>query len=126
MRTTLAVMVLCAACRTAGSREATRTAASADPGQWRWHEASVELYEPAFSPDGSEVAFVRKRHVPDGHEAESTREAVLEQLHQAIQKDPRYADPEVVVVAYGSATLRSVDWGWTPAFSPDGSAIAYA
>lgn len=93
---------------------------------WRWHEAEVELYDPSFSPDGKEVALVRRRHIPDGHEAESIPETTFKKLAKAIKENPRYADPEVVVVSFGARVVKPVDWGLTPVFSPNGAMIAYA
>jgi hypothetical protein len=46
--------------------------ATSQPGVvWRWHQPGTELYDAQFSPDGTDIALVRKRHMPDGHEAES-------------------------------------------------------
>jgi hypothetical protein len=93
---------------------------------WTWHEANTELYAPTFSPDGREVALVRKRHLPDGHEAEAFTEKELKARYARIDKDERYSDPQVVIIKVGKQAAEPIDWGWSPVFSPDGGKIAYA
>jgi hypothetical protein len=97
-----------------------------DHPAWTWHEADTELYDPQFSPAGDEIALVRKRHVPDGAEAEMTPEAQIEERFRRIDQNERYADPEVIVLKIGSGELMRLDWGWAPSFSPDAGRIAYA
>src|SRR5262245_51820091 len=94
---------------------------------WRWHLQGYDLYGPAFSPDGTEIVLVRQRHTLDGHEAEEAPTEKLEENRRMIATDPRSADPEVIVVQVrsGEASER-IDWGWMPAFAPDGTKIAFA
>lgn len=102
------------------------TAFSADKPVWKWQEADTEIYQPVFSPDGTELVFVRKKHIPDFSEAESLSDEELKKKKAPIDKDERYADPEVVIVKIGEKEPLRVDWGWLPAFSPDGQSVAYA
>jgi dipeptidyl aminopeptidase/acylaminoacyl peptidase len=101
-------------------------AAAADKPVWTWQEPDTELYQPCFSPDGREIAVVRKSHIPDYAEAESLSAEELKKRRDPIEKEERYADPEVIVLKIGNKDPVRVDWGWSPAFSPDGSRIAFA
>jgi len=101
-------------------------AKAAEKPAWTWQEADTELYQPCFSRDGQEIAVVRKRHIPDFAEAESLTAEELKKRNEPIDKDERYADPEVVLFKIGGKEPVRVDWGWSPAFSPDGSQVAYA
>lgn len=92
---------------------------------FEWHEANTELYAPVFSPDGAQVAFVRRRHHPDGHEAEMRAEAGEQPRSEHAESDERYEDPQIVVVGRDS-DVEVIDWGWDPSFSSDGKRIAYA
>ncbi|MGA3117018.1 MAG: hypothetical protein ABSF90_21585 [Syntrophobacteraceae bacterium] len=93
---------------------------------WQWHEGDTELYHAQFSPDGREIAAVRKRHIPDGFEAGLLPDDQKRERFNRIDLDERYADPEVIIVEVDSDRIARIDWGWSPAFSPDGSRIAYA
>ncbi len=93
---------------------------------WSWHEPNTELYQPAFSHNGSEIAFVRKFHIPDGHEAEGVDDAEMAEIWRKVDANERYADPEVVVVTLRDDSLTPVGWGWSPSFSPDDRALVYA
>ena len=100
--------------------------AAEDKPLWTWHEPATELYSPSFSKNGEELTLVRKRHIPDGHEAEEHPQAELKKGFEGIDKNERYADPEVVIVKVGTKVASRVDWGWAPAFSPDGQQVVYA
>ena len=93
---------------------------------WRWQEPNYEVYGPAFSPHRDELAFVRKFHVPDGHEAELIPEKKLAEYRKRIDTDKRFEDPEIVVARIRDNKLERLDWGWSPSFSPDGNKITYA
>ena len=101
-------------------------ARAADEPLWSWHEAATEIYSPSFSKSGDEIALVRKKHTADFHEAEELPEAEKKKLSDPIKKNERYADPEVVIFKIGNDAAARVDWGWSPAFSPDGQQLAYA
>ena len=93
---------------------------------WSHLEKGFDVYSPKFSSDGKEIVFVRQRHIPDGHEAESYDEKTLGKIIQKNKTIPRYSDPEVTVSKIGSSKMKKIDWGWTPCFSENGQAIAYA
>jgi WD40 repeat protein len=99
---------------------------AADEPLWSWHEAHTEIYSPSFSKGGDEIALVRKKHTADFHEAEELPEAEKKKLSDPIKKNERYADPEVVILKIGNNEAARVDWGWSPAFSPDGQQVVYA
>ncbi len=99
---------------------------AAEKPLWTWQEPDTELYQPCFSPDSRAIALVRKKHIPDFAEAEMLSEEDRKKRTSPIEKDERYADPEVIVLKIGETTPSRVDWGWSPAFSPDGTSIAYA
>ncbi len=105
---------------------ATIDARGADEPLWSWHEAHTEIYSPSFSKSGDEIALVRKKHTADFHEAEELPEAEKKKLSDPIKKNERYADPEVVILKIGNNEAARVDWGWSPAFSPDGQQLVYA
>jgi WD40 repeat protein len=100
--------------------------AAAEKPAWTWDEPGTELYHPTFSPDGQEITLVRKKHIPDFAEAESLSAEERKKRWAPVDKDERYADPEVIVLKVGGKDPERVDWGWAPAFSPDGKQIAYA
>lgn len=106
------------------------TVAQAQPTDgiaWRWNLTGYDLYDPAFSPNGSEIVLVRQRHTPDGGEAIGVPRERLDENRRLIAADPRYADPEVIVLHVGSGEASDrIDWGWEPAFAPDGMTIAFA
>ena len=97
-----------------------------DEPLWSWHEAHTEIYSPNFSKSGEEIALVRKKHTADFHEAEELPESEKKKLSDPIKKNERYADPEVVILKIGNNEAARVDWGWSPAFSPDGQQVVYA
>jgi WD40 repeat protein len=99
---------------------------AADAPLWSWHEADTEIYSPSFSKNGDELAIVRKRHIPDFHEAEEISEAERKKRSAPIEKNERYADPEVVILKIGAKKATRIDWGWSPAFSPDSQQVVYA
>lgn len=101
-------------------------APAAEKPVWTWQEPDTELYQPSFSQDGKEIALVRKRHIPDYAEAEGLSEDERKKRSAPIEKNERHADPEVIILKIGDKTPTRVDWGWSPAFSPDGSQIAFA
>src|SRR5690349_3243287 len=96
---------------------AEKPAGAAGEPVWTWQEPDTELYQPSFSRDGREVAVVRKRHIPDFAEAENLTADELRKRNEPIDKDERYADPEVVIFKIGGKEAVRVDWGWSPAFS---------
>ncbi|MBN1385254.1 MAG: hypothetical protein JW983_10275 [Elusimicrobia bacterium] len=96
-----------------------------DKPLWLWYEPYTEIYSPSFSMAGDELVVVRKKHIPDFAEAEMFSETQLAEYYAPIEKDERYADPEIVILKIGTNTISRVDWGWSPVFSSDGRQIAY-
>ena len=93
---------------------------------WSWKLPDYELYSPQFSGSNSEIVLVQMRHTPDGHEAEEMPEEVLEKVNEEIKKNPRYADPEVIMLKVGSGLPMRIDWGRSPAISFDANKIVYS
>ena len=100
--------------------------AAAEEPAWAYYEENYEIYSPRFSADNSELTFVRMRHLPDGHEAEMFSDEELNKLLEPIETNPRFADPEVVLMRLSDKKARFVDYGWDPAFSEDKSKLYYS
>ena len=93
---------------------------------WSWSEPGVELHDPAFSSDATEIALTRKLHWPSGDEARGLSEAELAAYAERQEKTARFADPEIVLLRVGESEAERIDWGWQPGFSPDGRYLVYA
>ena len=94
-----------------------------------WSRAEHEVYSPRFSPDGRRVAFVINGHWPDGGELVGMDEKRYAELRAKLdaktKADPRWNDPRIVVLDLDTKKLTEVDFGYDPAFSPDGATLAY-
>lgn len=88
-------------------------------------DANTELYSPAFIPNSTSIAVVRKTHEPDGHEAESLSEKELAEISDRKKTKPRWADPEVTIVTEDGKERLVVDNGWNPEPSVKGDSIYY-
>jgi dipeptidyl aminopeptidase/acylaminoacyl peptidase len=93
---------------------------------WRWHRPATELYGPVFHPLAKDIAIVTKAHWPDFHDAESYPDSFFSSLEKRKESEPRFADPTIVLLEDRGKSERTIDWGWEPAFSPDGHLLAYA
>ena len=93
---------------------------------WRWSQPGVDLFTPSFSRDGNEIGLVRRTHWPDAYEAEQFSEAYLDSFSKRREEEPRWNDPEVIILTIGNSEPEFIDWGWSPSFGPDRSLIAYA
>ncbi len=100
--------------------------ASAAGSVWSFHEKNYEIYSPALSKDNTRLTFVRKRHIPDGHEAELFSEEELRRIMNPLETNERFADPEVMAMDVSGKDARFLDYGWDPAFSSDQAKIYYA
>ncbi|GHV54610.1 hypothetical protein FACS1894206_07770 [Deltaproteobacteria bacterium] len=100
--------------------------AAAAPVIWSYKEKNYELYSPQFSADNSRLVFARKRHIPDGHEAELFSEKELRKIWKQVEINERFADPEIMLVNLADKSARHIDYGWDPAFSHDQTKIVYA
>jgi hypothetical protein len=96
------------------------------PVVWRYSDNNYEIYHPQISADNSLVAFTRKLHAPDGHEAELFSEDELRQFAQRRDINPRMEDPEIVLMHLADKSKRFIDYGWNPVFSRDRTKILYA
>jgi hypothetical protein len=101
-------------------------AGAAEPVQWSYHEKNYEIYAPQFSADNRHLVFVRKRHVPDGHEAELFSEGELRQFDKQREINDRFEDPEIMLMNLADKSVRHIDYGWDPVFSRDQAKILYA
>lgn len=88
-------------------------------------DENAELYGQIFVPKTSKIAFVRKLHEPDFHEAESFSESELQKIHGQKDTNPRWADPEVTLVDLDGRNRQTVDFGWSPEPSSAGDKIYY-
>ena len=99
------------------------------PAPWSWHREGQEIHSPAFSPDGREVAITLRTHIPDGGEAMGQTQAqMLERYRRRqaeIQKDPRAFDPVVTLVKLSDGKTERLDFGYEPAFAPDGGSLVF-
>lgn len=90
-------------------------------------QAGIELYTPSFVPNSNKIAIVRKRHEPDGHEAEAYSEKELAAFNEQTKKNVRWGDPEVSIVPIdGAEPTEVVDFGWSTAVTPDGKTLFYS
>lgn len=88
-------------------------------------QANTELYSPVFIPGSAQVAFVKKKHQPDFHEAEAYSESELERFRERSKTDSRWSDPEVTILpADGNAAIK-IDYGWNPEASTKGDRLYY-
>ncbi len=88
-------------------------------------DENAELYGQIFVPKTSKIAFVRKLHEPDFHEAESFSESELQKIHGQKDTNPRWSDPEVTLVDLDGQNRQTVDYGWSPEPSSTGDKIYY-
>jgi len=96
---------------------------------WSWHRDGQEIHSPAFSPDGREVAVTLQTHIPDGGEAENQTPKQHREQHERrqaqIARDSRAFDPVVTVVTLADGKTERVDFGYEPAFAPDGATLVF-
>lgn len=92
---------------------------------YSWSRSNRNIFQPAFSHSGLELAFVQQYHVPDGHEAEERESVAAARLAQ-IETNQRLADPVISILRADHQQADSVDYGWNPCFSFGDSLLAYA
>lgn len=88
-------------------------------------EVNTELYSPVFIPGSAKVAFVKKKHEPDFHEAEAYSESELQAFRGKSETDPRWSDPEVTLLPGDGTASIKVDYGWNPEASTKGDQLYY-
>jgi hypothetical protein len=93
---------------------------------WSHHEKNYEIHSPKLSPDNKWLVFTRKLYSPDGAACYNYSEKELEQFRKRSKENPRIEDPEVVLVNMADKSVRFIDYGWGPVFSPDQKSILYA
>ena len=101
------------------------SAAAQNKPIWSWHEADAQILDPRFSVKGDELVITRRIVDLDGGQAALTSEATHKRRSANALKNARYAGPEVMILKIGAKTGAGIDWGWSPAFSPDGQHIVY-
>lgn len=97
-----------------------------DPVIWSYYEDGYELYAPQLSNDNKFLTLVRKRHLPDGHEAEMLSDAELKKFDDEVKKNSRFADPEITLIGIKDKSKQMIDYGWDPIFSKNQTEIFYA
>lgn len=90
-----------------------------------WSAPNTEINSPEFSRDGKHIAFCRKIHSPDGHEAESYSNDELNKRAQKSKKDSRWEDPEIVCLSLQDGRVERIDYGWSPIFGHDPQTIFF-
>jgi hypothetical protein len=88
-------------------------------------DRDIELYTPRFIPQSTDIVVVRKAHEPDFHEAEAFSSKELERFKTRKNLDPRWADPQVTIVALDGSVRKTIDFGWSPAPNARGNKIYY-
>jgi hypothetical protein len=90
----------------------------------RWTAPNTQVHSVRFGPHG-ELAIVAAYLYPDGHLAETYSTRELAALRRRAKREPRFADPVIHVLAPDGKETCTVRYGWSPAVSPDGRAVAY-
>ncbi|MCW5821342.1 MAG: hypothetical protein KIT34_00980 [Cyanobacteria bacterium TGS_CYA1] len=88
-------------------------------------EPNTEIYSPIFFPSSSKVAFVKKKHEPDFHEAEAFTDSELRTIRDKSKVDPRWGDPEVTLLPGDGTPSIKIDYGWNPEASAKGDRLYY-
>lgn len=90
-----------------------------------WYTKNYTIQNPGFAHSDTEMLFVQQFYIPDGHDA-AGREPYVESLLATADKEKRFADPIVCILNLKTKGLVQVDYGWSPAFSPDDKKIVYS
>lgn len=88
-------------------------------------EPNTEIYSPIFFPSSSKVAFVKKKHQPDFHEAEAFTDSELRTFRDKSKTDARWGDPEVTLLPDDGTPSIKIDYGWNPEASAKGNRLYY-
>lgn len=100
---------------TAGAPVAARPVVEA---YFSWHQAGRYILEVDFAPRTPELALVLQyQREPVSHDGP---------LPPPLPADDRSEDPTISLLRTDTRRLTWVDYGWTPAFSPDGQLLAYS
>lgn len=90
---------------------------------WSFSEKGYGIYSPQLSPDNQQL--VHANHVPDGHEAEMLSDEALQESFKRMNSEPRFGDPQVMLMQLGDGSMRRIDYGWSPVFSASQTRLAY-
>ncbi|MBG8556120.1 WD40 repeat domain-containing protein [Hymenobacter guriensis] len=83
-----------------------------------WHQAGRSILDVAFAPHTSELALVLQyQRQPAHHDGPPP---------SPLPANDRSEDPTISLLRTDTRQLTQVDYGWTPAFSPDGQRLAYS
>ncbi|MDX2105563.1 MAG: hypothetical protein SFY67_04090 [Candidatus Melainabacteria bacterium] len=88
-------------------------------------EPNTEIYSPIFLRSSSKVAFVKKKHEPDFHEAEAFTDSELRAFRDRSKTDARWGDPEVTLLTDDGTNSIKIDYGWNPEASAKGDRLYY-
>lgn len=88
-------------------------------------EVNTELYSPVFIPGSAKVAFVKKKHEPDFHEAEAYSDSELQAFRDRSKTDSRWSDPEVTLLPGDGTAAIKIGYGWNPEASTKGDRLYY-
>src|SRR5688572_21979923 len=104
--------------------------AGADSSQaWSWHQFGMEIRSPAFSPDGRQIAFSLQRVELTGQDVRSLSPSQLtehiDDQREDVEDNARVFDPAVTLLTIATRQTERIGYGYEPAFSPDGSSVAF-
>lgn len=91
---------------------------------FQFSEEKFQIKSMAFDNNDKEIALVKRVFLPNEEEATS-REEYVKKMWESLKSDERYFDPIIYTIDVQSKEMIQIDYGWDPAFSPDGNKIAY-